>query len=168
MPSILNRFNVEEEVDLEAKKYLTFLIEKQFFAFPIKDVISIIEVQPVTPMPEFPMYVKGIINLRGGIIPVIDVRLRFHKEEAEYTERTCFIVVNINGTDIGFIVDTVDEVIGIEDENISPAPTMTTDGATRYLTGVGKIEGKIVLLLDANKMLNEDEVKSLAGRIAVQ
>lgn len=166
MASILKRFNVEEEVDLEAKKYLTFLIDKQFYAFPIRDVLSIIEVQEVIAVPEFPSYVKGIINLRGQIIPIIDVRLRFRKEEAAYTERTCFIVVTINDVNIGFVVDTVDEVIGIEDENISPPPAMATDGAARYLMGVGKIEGKIVLLLDAKKMLNDDELSSLAGRVA--
>lgn len=163
MASILDRFNVNEEIDLQEKKYLTFLIDKQFYAYPITDVIEIIAVQDITPIPEFPLYVKGIINLRGRIIPIIDVRLRFHKEEAEYTERTCIIVVNISGVDIGFIVDTVDEVLDIEDENISAAPMITSDRSTKYVTGVGKINGRIILLLDAHKMLNEEEITNLAA-----
>lgn len=161
MANILDRFNTEEEFDMQSNKYLTFLIEKQFYAFPIKDVIEIIEVQAVTTVPEFPAYVKGIINLRGRIIPIIDVRLRFHKEEAEYTERTCIIVVSITGIDIGFIVDTVDEVLDISDENISAAPMITSDRSTKYIIGVGKMNSRIILLLDANKMLNEDEISSL-------
>lgn len=161
MASILNRFTEEEEVDLQSDKYLTFLIENQFYAFPIRDVLEIIEVQQSTPLPEFPAYVKGIINLRGRIIPIIDVRLRFHKEEAAYTERTCIIVVNISDMDIGFIVDTVDEVIDIEPDNISAAPALSSDRSSKYITGVGKANNRIILLLDANKLLNEEEVSSL-------
>lgn len=161
MAGILDRFNEEAEVDMQSNKYLTFLIENQYYAFPIRDVLEIIEVQNSTPVPEFPEYVKGIINLRGRIIPIIDVRLRFHKAEAEYTERTCIIVVSIAGADIGFIVDTVDEVIDIEGDNISAAPAITNDRSTKYITGVGKVNGRIILLLDANKMLNEEEVSSL-------
>ena len=163
MANILDRFNTEEEVDMQSNKYLTFLIDRQYYAFTIKDVIEIIEVQAVTPVPEFPAYVKGIINLRGRIIPIIDVRLRFHKEEAEYTERTCIIVVNITGIDIGFIVDTVDEVIDLEDENISGPPMITSDRSTKYIIGVGKVENRIILLLDANKMLNEEEILTLSN-----
>ncbi len=166
MAGILNRFaSEEEEVDLQSNKYLTFLIEKQYYAFPIRDVIEIIEVQEITPVPEFPDYAKGIINLRGRIIPIIDVRLRFHKKEEAYNERTCIIVVNISGLDIGFIVDTVDEVLDIEDENISAAPKISTDRSTKYITGVGKVENRIVLLLDANKMLSEDEISELSSQV---
>lgn len=166
MAGILNRFtSEEEEVDLQSNKYLTFLIEKQYYAFPIRDVIEIIEVQEITPVPEFPDYAKGIINLRGRIIPIIDVRLRFHKKEEVYNERTCIIVVNISGLDIGFIVDTVDEVLDIEDENISAAPKISTDRSTKYITGVGKVENRIVLLLDANKMLSEDEISELSSQV---
>lgn len=163
MSNILNRFHTEEEVDLQADKYLTFVIDKQYYAFTIKDVIEIIEVQAITPVPEFPPYVKGIINLRGKIIPVIDIRLRFHKEEAEYTERTCIIVVNITGIDVGFIVDTVDEVIDIDHADISGPPMISSDRSTKYVTGVGKINGRIILILDSNKVLNEKEVESLAS-----
>ena len=111
MSSILNRFDEkEEDVNLDTEKYLTFLIDKQYYAYPIKDVREIIEMQPITEIPEFPSYAKGIIDLRNKVVPIIDVRLRFYKPEIEYTERTCIIVLDIKDIQIGFIVDTVDEV----------------------------------------------------------
>lgn len=162
MANILNRFTEEEEVDLQQTKYLTFIVDKQFYAFPIKDIIEIIEVQAITYVPESPEYVKGVINVRGRIIPVIGVRLRFHKDEAQYTERTCIVIVNISDVEIGFVVDTVDEVVDLEDENIAPPPKVQSDRSSKYITGVGKIEEKIILLLDAGKMFSEDELGSLA------
>lgn len=164
MSNILNRFSEEEqEVDLQADKYLTFVIDKQYYAFPIKDIIEIIEVQSITPVPEFPTYAKGIINLRGRIIPIIDVRLRFRKEEADYTERTCIIVVSILEKEVGFIVDTVDEVIDIDDSDISDPPSISTDRTNKYIIGVGKVKERIVLILDSNKMLNEKEIETLSS-----
>lgn len=159
---MLNRFTEEEEVDLQQTKYLTFIVDRQYYAFPIKDIIEIIEVQDITFVPEAPEYVKGVINVRGRIIPVIDVRIRFRREEAKYTERTCIVIVNISDVEIGFVVDTVDEVIDLEDENIAPPPKVQTDRAAKYITGVGKVEDRIVLLLDAAKMFSEDELDDLS------
>ncbi len=167
MADIYDRFaEAEEEVDLQADKYLTFLIDRQYYAFPIKDVIEIIEVQEVTGVPEFPPFAKGIINLRGNIIPIIDVRLRFRKPEAEYTERTCIVVVSINDMNVGYIVDTVDEVLDIGNEDIAPPPAVSSSGHSgKYITGVGKTTGKIVLLLDATKMLNDEEIAQISDNI---
>lgn len=162
MANILNRFHEEEEVDLQQTKYLTFIVDRQYYAFPIKDIIEIIEVQDITFVPEAPDYVKGVINVRGRIIPVIDVRLRFRRQEAEYTERTCIVIVKIGEVEIGFVVDTVDEVVDLQDENISAPPKVQTDRSARYITGVGKIDERIVLLLDAEKMFSEDELGDLA------
>ncbi|MDR0917636.1 MAG: chemotaxis protein CheW [Oscillospiraceae bacterium] len=157
--------NAEEENDLQSneQKYLTFLIEKQYFAFSIYDIETIIEIQEIFPIPEFPDYAKGIINLRGLIIPVIDVRLRFHKPETEYNERTCIIIVAINKIQIGFIVDTVDEVVDIEPSNISNLPKIgggSNPDMAKYIIGVGKAKGKIIMLLAADKILNEEELKA--------
>lgn len=161
MSKILNRFNTDEdELDLQTDKYLTFLIDNQFYAFSIKDIIEIIEVQKITPVPEFPAYAKGIINLRGRIIPILDVRLRFNKDETTYTERTCIIVVTIKDKEFGFIVDTVDEVIDIDKDNIEGPPMITSEKSTRYITAVAKVDNKIVLILDSNKMLNDEEIES--------
>jgi purine-binding chemotaxis protein CheW len=140
-------------------KYLTFWTDKQLFGVPISDVVQIIGNQKITPVPDFPRYAKGVINLRGDIIPVIDVRVRFGKDEAEYDEHTCIIVTKIEEKHFGFIVDSVDEVTNISDENISPAPRMSKEATNKYLTGIGKIEDKVVMLLDASKILNENEIE---------
>ena len=139
MNDIFKTFETDEEVVTNSKKYLTFLLNEQYYAFSIEQVIEIIEVQQVTVVPEFPHYVKGIINLRGKIIPIVDVRLRFNMEEKEYTTRTCIIVVNINGINIGYIVDTVSEVLDIPNEDVSAPPKVSTDDSTKFLTGVGKV-----------------------------
>jgi purine-binding chemotaxis protein CheW len=155
---------VEEDNEAQSNehKYLTFLIAGQYFAFSIYDIETIIEIQEIFPIPEFPEYAKGIINLRGLIIPVIDIRLRFHKPETEYNERTCIIIVAIGKIQVGFIVDTVDEVVDIDNSNISPLPKIGggTGDMAKYITGVGKAKGKIIMLLAANKILNEDELKA--------
>ena len=139
-----------------AEKYLTFVIEKQYYAFPIIEVKEIMEVQPITTVPEFPAYCKGVINIRGDIVPVIDVRLRFKRPETAYTTRTCIIVVNSGEQHIGFIVDEVDEVIDIKEKDTSPAPKVTKESSA-YIKGVGKINGRIIMLLDSDAMVSEED-----------
>ncbi len=155
----------DEEIETNEMKgkYLTFWTDHQLFGVPISDVVQIIGKQEITPIPDSPSYAKGVINLRGDIIPVIDVRLRFKKEEVEYDEHTCIIVTKIEETHIGFIVDSVDEVTTIGDENISPAPRMSKDRTTAYLTGIGKVENKVVMLLDTSKILNEEEIEIVSN-----
>lgn len=166
MSNILNRFYGKDETEQNemvetSEKYLSFLIEKQYYAFHITNVNEIIGMQEIIPVPEFPDYAKGIINLRGTLIPIIDVRLRFCKSERQYDERTCIIVLNIKEVDVGFIVDTVDEVLDIDNKNISPVPKLSDARTRKFIQGVGKTPKKIVMLLDAQKMLNDAEIKSL-------
>ncbi len=166
MSNILNRFEHEDETDvIEAdsacEKYLTFLIDKQYYAYHINNVREIIEMQEIIPVPEFPDYAKGLINLRGTLIPIIDVRLRFCKNEIEYNERTCIIIISLKNIEVGFIVDTVDEVMDIEKENISPVPKIADVGTRKFIEGVGKTPEKIVMILNAHKMLNDEEIRSL-------
>ncbi|MGN0607400.1 MAG: chemotaxis protein CheW [Oscillospiraceae bacterium] len=163
---ILNRFNDDEafeenESNFANQKYLSFVIDKQFYAFHINDVKEIIEMQEITPVPEFPDYARGIINLRGSLIPVIDVRLRFCKNEKEYNERTCIIILNLESIEVGFIVDTVDEVMDISEDNISAVPKLSDAKTRKFIEGVGKTSEKIVMILNANKMLSDEEIKSL-------
>jgi purine-binding chemotaxis protein CheW len=147
-------------------KYLTFWTDGQLFGVPISDVVQIIGMQEITPIPDSPAYAKGVINLRGFIIPLIDVRLRFGKPEAEYNERTCIVVTSLEENYIGFIVDSVNEVATIDDDNISPPPkVVSSDRTNAYLTGVGKIGEKVVLLLDTNKILNADEIEQVTGAV---
>lgn len=166
MSNILNRFNKQDENELEkanetSEKYLTFLIDKQYYAYHIKDVREIIEMQDITPVPEFPDYAKGIINLRENLIPIIDVRLRFCKNEMDYNERTCIIILNLKDINVGFIVDTVDDVVDIEKENIAPVPRLSDSSTRKFIKGVGKTSKRIFMILDAQKMLNDDEIQNL-------
>lgn len=163
---ILNRFNDgedfdENEVDTAKQKYLSFVIDKQYYAFHINNVKEIIEMQEITPVPEFPEYARGIINLRGSLIPVIDVRLRFCKNEKDYNERTCIIILNLASAEVGFIVDTVDEVMDISDDSISDVPKLSDAKTRRFIEGVGNTSEKIVMILNADKMLTDEEIKSL-------
>ncbi|MDI9496788.1 MAG: chemotaxis protein CheW [Bacillota bacterium] len=149
------------EEDAQINKYLTFYIENQVFGIPIADVVQITGMQEIEEVPEFPSYAKGIINLRGIIVPIIDVRLRLKKQEIKYNERTCIIVTNIDGLYIGFIVDSVNEVTNIYNDNISEPPRVGNNHAITYITGIAKLDKKIVILIDLKKLLNEKEIESL-------
>lgn len=148
----------EEEQATEKEKFLTFWTDGELFGIPIADVVQIISMQGITPLPDFPPYAKGVINLRGNIIPVIDIRIRFGKPEAEYSDNTCIIVTNIEDSYMGFIVDSVDEVTDIDEDDISPAPKVSRDITNHYLTGIGQIGDSVVLLLDCTKILSENEL----------
>ena len=167
---ILNRFNKQSEdesseINNTSEKYLTFIIERQFYAFHVNDVVEIIEMQDITPVPEFPDYAKGIINLRGQLIPIIDVRLRFCKMEMDYNERTCIIILNLKNIEVGFIVDTVDEVLDIDKSDISGVPNISSPISRRFIEGVGKLPKKIVMLLNAQKMLSDEEIYGLESNM---
>ena len=140
-----------------ANKFLTFFAHGKLYGLTIANVNGITQIQEITAMPELPHYVKGIINLRGVVVPLVDVNLRFGNEEQEYTDRTCIITLEVGGNRIGFIVDAVDAVIDIPEENISPPPPLTSN-LSGYVTGVAKTgEGgtRLVLLLDSFTMVGE-------------
>ncbi|MDF3004973.1 MAG: chemotaxis protein CheW [Candidatus Fimivivens sp.] len=141
-------------------KYLTFWTFGQLLGIPISLVVQIVGMQEITPMPEFPAYAKGVINLRGQIIPVIDIRLRLNQPEAEYSERTCIIVASIHDSAVGFIVDEVDEVTNIEDDLIAPPPKMASS-KNSYVTGIAKLQKKVALLIDAQRLLDSNELEAL-------
>lgn len=162
-------WSVQDQDDL-MDKYLTFWSDTQLFGIPIAEVVQIVSMQHITEIPEYPSYAKGIINLRGSIIPLVDVRLRLGKPETQYNERTCIIVTNVQENDFGFIVDEVDEVTTIPPELISTPPQMGVETAStnRYLTGIARLpagEGmpeKIVLAIATKKLLGEQEFEALA------
>lgn len=152
---------VSGEEDTQHGKYLTFALENELFGIEIKFVTEIIGMQPVTFVPEVPNYIKGIINLRGKVIPVIDVRLKFKKEPMEYNDRTCIVVIDIEDVSIGLIVDSVSEVLDIKDENIVPPPSYKTGFQNRYIKGIGKMSESVVLLLDCQKIISPDDLDSI-------
>lgn len=164
--SMVHSAEDQDVIDTMKGQFLTFWTDEQLFGIPIVDVVQIVGIQDITQIPEFPPYAKGIIKLREDIIPVIDVRLRFGKMEVAYNERTCIIVTNIKGLLVGFIVDSVDEVTGIDDEDISAPPKVSSaDRTNAYLTGIGKKEGKVILLLDTQKILNDDALEAVSGAV---
>ncbi len=149
------------EEDTQKGKFLTFSIGKEDYGIEIKYVTEIIGIQDITEVPELPDYIKGIINLRGKIIPVMDVRIRFRKPFREYNDRTCVIVVDIHEISLGLIVDYVCEVLDIQDEHIVPPPDFKTGFNNRYVRGIGKVGTGVKLLLDCDKLLNENEAAAI-------
>lgn len=139
-------------------KYLTFTLSKEEYGIPILKVKEIIGMMEITPIPKTPHFVKGVINLRGKIIPIIDLRLKFDIDEKEYTERTCIIVVDIkqqeSSRQIGVAVDAVSEVVNIQQENIEAAPSYDGDEEEEFLQGIAKVANKVVMLLNTDKVLN--------------
>lgn len=148
-------------------KWLTFRLDGQLYGASIIHTEQILSMLPVTTVPEYPAYAKGVIDLRGTIVPLIDLRLRFGKREAAYTEHTCIITCRIDEDLIGFIVDEMDAVIEITADQIQTPPRVSEDPAARYLTGIARAGGengtkeKIVLCLDMTKILRREELRSL-------
>lgn len=152
--------NVEE--DTQKGKYLTFSLDREMYAIEIKYVTEIIGIQPITEVPDIPSYVKGIINLRGKIIPVMDVRLRFKKQPVSYNDRTCVIVVEMQDISVGLIVDNVSEVLYIPDENIVLPPNMSRAPENQYLKAIGKVGSEVKLILDCEKLLTDADMEKVS------
>ncbi len=147
----------EENEDTQRGRYLTFALGEEKFGIDIKFITEIIGMQPITALPEAPVYTKGIINLRGKIIPVIDSRLKFKKQPKEYNERTCIIVIDIRDVQVGLIVDDVADVLMIGDENIALPPDHRAGIQNRYLAGIGKVGSGVILLLSCEKLFLDEE-----------
>ncbi len=137
-------------------KYLTFKLAGEEYGLEILKVREIIKIMDITAVPQMPGFVKGVVNLRGKVIPVIDLRLRFGLAEAEHTEETCIIVVNVN-TEMGVIVDTVQEVLDIADQQIEPPPALGGNVDTHFILGMGKVGERVKILLDINRVLTGEE-----------
>ena len=151
------------EFDTQKGKYVTFKSGNEYFGLKIQYVNEIIVFQEITKNPESEDYIKGLINLRGKIIPVIDVRLRFKQEPFEYTDRTCIIVVNVKNIVVGLIVEKIAEVVEIQDENIIPSPSVgkADKSQNKYVYAIGKVGDKVKLLLDPDRLLNDEEINAL-------
>ena len=146
-------------------KYLTFSLAGEKYGIGILKIKEIIEMMPITTVPQTPEFVKGVINLRDKVIPVIDLKLRFSMEKSEYTERTCIIVVDLKtqASDIliGVVVDSVSEVLNIKADDIEDTPTIGTRLNTAYILGMAKMEGGVKILLDIDRVLSSEEVAAL-------
>ena len=142
-------------------KFLTFFLSTEEYGIEILKVQEIIGVMTITPIPRTPAFIKGVINLRGRIIPIIDLRLKLSMEEAKHTEETCFIVVKAHDMHMGVVVDKVSEVLDIAGENVEDAPSMGEDINTDYILGIGKAGDKVKMLLDIDKVLSDKDLKAL-------
>lgn len=144
---------------IEGGKFLTFMLKEECYGLEILKVREIIGVINITPVPQTPEYVKGVINLRGKVIPVVDLRLKFNLEEAAHTNETCIIVVDVENVLMGIVVDTVSEVLNIEAEHIEPSPSFGSKVDTDFIMGLGKVNDKVNILLDIDKVLTSDELE---------
>jgi purine-binding chemotaxis protein CheW len=148
--------------DTQKGKFLTFTLGEEYYGIDIMYVTEIVGIQPITVVPELPEFIKGIINLRGKIIPVMDARIKFKKETKAYNDRTCIIVIDVHELSIGIIVDAVSEVLNINEDNIVPPPNLSTSGR-KYIKSVGKSEEHVTLILDCEKLLNDNEIDEIKG-----
>ncbi len=159
---------VKAMLDKEGK-YLTFSLAGEEYGIGILKVKEIIGMMSITMVPQTPSYLKGVINLRGKVIPVVDLRLKFGMESIEYNERTCIIVVEISGTGrtvhMGIVVDSVSEVLNIKAGDIEETPNFGTKLNTEYILGMAKSAGGIKILLDIDRVLSAEEISGLAKTV---
>ncbi len=142
-------------------KFLTFQLQKEEYGLEILKVREIMGLMDITTVPQTPGYVRGVINLRGQVIPVVDLRLKFGMNEGEDDKRTCIIVVDVNGLMMGIVVDTVSEVMDIDGGSIEETPSFGTKLDTDYILGMGKVQGKVKILLDIDRVLTSEELVML-------
>lgn len=153
---------IEIEEDTQKGKYLTFLLGKETYALEINFVTEIIGIQPVTEVPQLPDYIKGIINLRGKIVPVMDVWLKFKKKPVAYSDRTCVIVIDIENISLGLIVDSVSEVLSIPDEDIVPPPEINRGFENKYIKAIGKVDDDVKLIIDCEKLISNEDTEEIS------
>lgn len=156
-----------QKLDQRAGKYLTFGLGNEEFAIQVRRVREIMGIQEITAVPGTPAHVKGVLNLRGKVIPVVDLRLKFELPEIEYTERTCIIVAQIENQNgklmIGIIVDGVSEVLTFEAADIEDTPDFGNGVETPYILGMAKIKNKVKILLDISRVFTVQELQCLGG-----
>lgn len=150
-------------------KYLTFTLDNEEYGIGILKIKEIIGMMPITTVPQTPDFIKGVINLRGKVIPVVDLRLKFGMGAFDYTERTCIVVVEMTNQSetilIGIVVDSVSEVLNIPEKDIEDTPTFGAKLNTRYILGMAKMEGGVKILLDINKVLNNEDISLLENAL---
>jgi purine-binding chemotaxis protein CheW len=157
---------MEQEKQTETKSYLTFKLGEEQFGVHVSQVLNILEMASLTKVPKSPDYMKGVINLRGQVLPVIDTRLKFGMEETEYTHNTCIIVMDLEmegeTVDIGAIVDEVISVVEIKESQVEPPPSIGANYKSDFIYGMAKVEEEFVMLLDMQQVLSSEEIADIA------
>ncbi|WP_439695768.1 chemotaxis protein CheW [Mucilaginibacter sp. AW1-7] len=152
-------------IKLQTQSYLTFKLQNELFAINVGDVLEILEMSPITKVPKSPAFMKGVINLRGNILPVMDARNKFAMPDAQFTIDTCIVVLNIDSGKepllVGAIVDSVQKVIDIPDEDIQVSASMGAMYREDFITGIGKVEDNFVMILNIDKVFSADDVYAI-------
>ncbi|MEE9553962.1 MAG: chemotaxis protein CheW, partial [candidate division Zixibacteria bacterium] len=146
-------------------KFLTFPLAEEEYGIDIRHVTEIVGIQNITGLPDAPLYVRGVINLRGKVIPVIDVRIRFAMEARDYDDRTCVIVVDVEDSSVGLIVDSVSEVIEIPKANIEPAPSVRNGKGSDFIWGLGKVDNEVMILLNTQALIYSSDLEMVIKKI---
>ena len=170
LPTLAEANELIGEVGNPEEKFLTFKVGDEIFGVEIDNINEIIEYSEMTRVPLTPPYIRGVSNLRGNVVPIIDLVVRLGKEPSAVTKRTCIIIVEMEDDgeqiDIGFVVDEVDEVLDIHASNIEPAPQFGTDIPSEYINGMGKVNGEFVILLSLNDILSIKDLSDLISNDA--
>lgn len=145
-------------VGLKANRFLTFYLQDEVYGVAISDVKEIIAMMKTTPVPKTPKFIKGVMNLRGNIIPVVDMRIKFDMPEVEPEMYTAIVIITIEGRNIGFIVDKVEEVVNVDDESMSPPPEFGSHVDTKFIRNMAKQKNKVVMILDLVSLFGEEEL----------
>ncbi len=153
----------DDEEDTQRDRYFTFQVGAEEYGIEIMHVLEVVGLQKITEVPDMPDFVKGVINLRGQVIPIMDVRTRFGMKTVEYDDRTCVLVVNMQGQQIGLIVDKVSDVLDIPAGQVQPPPKVSNRPGSRYISGLGKVEEEVKILLDVQKLLYQEELEQVAA-----
>lgn len=161
MSVIDNNHDEFYEDDAQKDKYITFLLGNEEYAIEIRYVNEIVGLQKITELPDMPVFIRGVINLRGRVYPIIDMRMRFSMQNKEYNARTCIIIVNFEDTNIGLIVDEVKEVIDIPEEQVDPPPKTGRQYASRFIQGTGKVGDTVKIILNVAKILSDEELEKV-------
>lgn len=149
------------------QQYLTFSVSRESFAIPIAAIREIIEYRPPTDVPMMPPFIRGVINLRGRVVPVIDLAVRFGREKTEVSRRTCIVILEIQQQDVqqemGVVVDAVSAVVEIADSNIEPPPSFGSRLRADFISGMGKIDEKFIIILSIDHVISVEELSALGG-----
>lgn len=153
----------EFEEDAQENMYLSFSLNQEEYGIDIRHVNEVVGLKKITQVPDMPEFVRGVINLRGQLIPLIDVRLRFKMGARDYDDRTCIVVVNIDQRAVGLIVDQVRDVLQIPSEHVDPPPKLRKRDTGRFISGIGKVGDSVKILLDTRYLLSEEDLEQASA-----
>lgn len=151
----------EQKEKVTVTKYIVFKLKEEIYGVPVEQVRSIERIQSITRVPGAPTFVQGVINLRGVVLPVIELRKRLNFESEEYTDNTRIIIVNVDDVEVGLIVDSARDVIDIPDDQVEAAPEIVGGVEAEYIRGVAKLDSNLLIILNLDKVLNPDEIEEI-------